>query len=183
MGNTINKIKGDDYVIHVTTADKKGAGTDADVMMILKDKNGRKSQEFKLDSLLFSGFERGKTQTFPFKAKPVVLDEIVEIELWRTSMGLFDEWCLEKIVVEKVGPYRSLYLFTYVLIWLSIYLSIYLSVCLCIYTYLPNLSIYLSVYLSKKPYPDTHFKFCSKTYIIIKPSPKLSYAYDLTPLI
>ena len=132
MGNILDK-KTDDYVIHVTTADKKGAGTDADVTIILKDKNGHKSQEFKLDKLLFNGFERGKTQSFPITTKPDVLDEIVGIELWRTSMGLFDEWCLEKIVVEKVGPYLSLYLFDNVHIWLFLCLSVYLSIYLSIY--------------------------------------------------
>ena len=103
MGNHISRVASD-FVIHVTTADRKDAGTDADVTIVLTDSKGNKSKELELDNLFRDDFERGRTDTFAVRGEPDLVGDIVAIELWRNTKGLLDDWMLEKIVVERVKP-------------------------------------------------------------------------------
>ena len=103
MGLSLRKHLGD-FVIHVTTSDAPGAGSDADIFIILKDKDGRQSKIIELDRIFHDDFERGKTDSFVITDKGDLGDDIVAIELWRDEKGLLDDWHVDMIVVEKVRP-------------------------------------------------------------------------------
>lgn len=66
------------YTITVTTGDKRGCGTDANVFLIIFGQNGSSDELALKDSLTNKDkFERGKTDVFKFSmlnlGKPVIL--------------------------------------------------------------------------------------------------------------
>lgn len=85
------------YTITVSTGDKKNAGTDARVYIILYDTNGGSTGTLKLDNFFRNEFERGRTDTFTIENNPTFLDEISSIELWRDDYGLADSWYVNSI--------------------------------------------------------------------------------------
>lgn len=103
MGRTWSHFKHDktdrELIIHVTTGDRKNAGTDANIYMIIHDDVGQKTAKIKLGHTLKNDNERGSTCTYeacsgnnfglPYKA-----------EIWRDSFGFGSSWFLEQIVVE-----------------------------------------------------------------------------------
>ncbi|XP_033639994.1 arachidonate 5-lipoxygenase-like [Asterias rubens] len=100
------------YKIYVKTGDRKGAGTDANIFIILHNANDVASKEVKLDRLFHDDFERGKTDDFKAKL-PSDFGPVKRIELWRDTHGAFDAWYLEKIDIyetpkggERKGPYQ-----------------------------------------------------------------------------
>ncbi|XP_038044498.1 polyunsaturated fatty acid 5-lipoxygenase-like isoform X2 [Patiria miniata] len=100
------------YKILVKTGDLKGAGTDANIYIILHNENQVTSKKIKLDRLFHDDFERGKTDEFKAKL-PSDFGAVHEIELWRDEHGAFDPWYLEKVdIYEKPkdgaekGPYE-----------------------------------------------------------------------------
>lgn len=50
--------------ISVTTGDRKGAGTDSNVYVVLYDVKGTKSNPIKLDKTFHNDLERGKTDVY-----------------------------------------------------------------------------------------------------------------------
>ncbi|XP_022087867.1 arachidonate 5-lipoxygenase-like isoform X2 [Acanthaster planci] len=101
------------YKILVKTGDRKGAGTDANIYIILHNENGVTSKKIKLDRLFHDDFERGKTDEFKAKL-PADFGAVHEIELWRDEHGAFDPWYLEKIDIfetPKEGPKKGPYEF------------------------------------------------------------------------
>lgn len=88
------------YTVHVKTGDKKFAGTDANVFIILYDSGGNKTQEFHLDKFFRDDFERGQLDDFVLEAN-VDLKNISMIELWRDDYGFGDEWYVDFIQVQK----------------------------------------------------------------------------------
>ncbi|XP_054721720.1 polyunsaturated fatty acid 5-lipoxygenase-like [Uloborus diversus] len=88
-----------ELTIYVTTGDRRKAGTDANVWLILHDEKGQSTDTIKLGHPFRNDHERGATCDFkafsgdgfgfPYKA-----------EFWRDSFGLGDSWFLEKIEVE-----------------------------------------------------------------------------------
>ncbi|XP_022087837.1 arachidonate 5-lipoxygenase-like isoform X2 [Acanthaster planci] len=101
------------YKIFVKTGDRKGAGTDANIYIILHNESLVASKEIKLDRLFHDDFERGKTDEFKTKL-PVEFGAVAKIELWRDECGAFDPWYLEKIDIfetPKEGPKKGPYEF------------------------------------------------------------------------
>ncbi|KAK7096851.1 polyunsaturated fatty acid 5-lipoxygenase-like isoform X2 [Littorina saxatilis] len=94
-----------EYTVYIRTGDRKNAGTDADVRIILHDDKGHTSEEINLDNFLRNDFERGKLDQFSVpksKLKSVErLGKIVKIEFWRDDSGLGSDWYVDKIVVEN----------------------------------------------------------------------------------
>lgn len=86
------------YKVVVKTGDKKRAGTDANVQIILHDAKGQKTKAAKLDNFLRDDFERGQIDKFTVK-DTVSLDEIHQIELWRDDAGLYSDWFCDYVEV------------------------------------------------------------------------------------
>ncbi|XP_042907350.1 allene oxide synthase-lipoxygenase protein isoform X1 [Parasteatoda tepidariorum] len=88
-----------ELTIHVTTGDRKKAGTDANIWIILHDENGQSTDIIKLNRTLKNDHERGQKCTF-FASSGNGFGLPLKIELWRDSFGLGHSWFLEKIEVE-----------------------------------------------------------------------------------
>lgn len=86
------------YKVVVKTGDKKRAGTDANVRVILHDDKGQKTKAAKLDNFLRDDFERGQIDKFTVK-DVVDLDEIHQIELWRDDAGMYSDWFCDYVEV------------------------------------------------------------------------------------
>lgn len=68
MGRVFSQLRHDDsdrqLIIHVTTGDRKRAGTDANIRMILYDEKGQATDTIKLGRAFRNDHERGSTCTF-----------------------------------------------------------------------------------------------------------------------
>ncbi|NXB48820.1 LOXH1 protein, partial [Leucopsar rothschildi] len=87
-----------EYTIKVYTGDKRGAGTDANVHIILFG-NEDKSEVFQLSQSLEhqNPFERGKVDTFKIKTKK--LGSLCSIEIGHDGKGFASGWFLEKVEI------------------------------------------------------------------------------------
>ncbi|XP_054250623.1 oxygen-regulated protein 1 [Indicator indicator] len=87
-----------EYTIKVYTGDKRGAGTDANVHIILFGKED-KSEVFQLSQSLEhqDPFERGKVDTFKVKTKK--LGSLHSIEIGHDGKGFASGWFLEKVEI------------------------------------------------------------------------------------
>lgn len=101
MGVVISKTfgLGVPFTIIVKTGDRKGAGTDANVVIALYDEEGRRSNDLYLDSFLRDDFESGGRDRFLKISGVVDFGTVSHIELWRDSKGLFDDWFCDVIEV------------------------------------------------------------------------------------
>ena len=99
---------GTDFVIHVTTGDRDGAGTDSNVFVRLFDGKGNQTEAIKLDRPLRNDLERGATDSFPALGADG-FGNIERIELWRDNFGVGPDWYLERVVVEHRS--RTRYVF------------------------------------------------------------------------
>ncbi|VDI25718.1 Hypothetical predicted protein [Mytilus galloprovincialis] len=88
------------YKISVKTGDKKGAGTDANVYIILHGK-GPQTSKYNLDTFFKNDFERGSIDDYTVDSD-VNIPEVQRIELWRDNCGLFSNWYLDWIEVTNV---------------------------------------------------------------------------------
>ncbi|XP_071125883.1 polyunsaturated fatty acid 5-lipoxygenase-like isoform X4 [Mytilus edulis] len=101
------------YTVYVKTGDKKFAGTDANVYIILYDSGGNKTQEFHLDKFFRDDFERGQLDDFHL-GDEVDLKNISELELWRDDYGFGDEWYVDYIQVHKNEEIYSFPMFKWI---------------------------------------------------------------------
>ncbi|OWF44214.1 Allene oxide synthase-lipoxygenase protein [Mizuhopecten yessoensis] len=86
-----------EYQIGVKTGDRKGAGTDANVTVVLHNDDGQSTGQLHLDKFLKNDFEKGKKDCF--KAVASFMSVIDFIEVWRDDAGIKDEWFLESMEV------------------------------------------------------------------------------------
>ncbi|XP_029868281.2 oxygen-regulated protein 1 [Aquila chrysaetos chrysaetos] len=98
-----------EYTIKVYTGDKRGAGTDANVHVILFG-NEDKSEVFQLSQSLEhqNPFERGKVDTFKIKTKK--LGNLHSIEIGHDGKGFASGWFLEKVEITDASR-NSVYCF------------------------------------------------------------------------
>eukprot|EP01119_Soliformovum_irregulare_P003103 TRINITY_DN133_c0_g1_i3.p1 TRINITY_DN133_c0_g1~~TRINITY_DN133_c0_g1_i3.p1 ORF type:complete len:710 (+),score=244.05 TRINITY_DN133_c0_g1_i3:779-2908(+) len=87
------------YKVEVTTADRKGAGTDANVSMTLYGKKGD-SGEVKLSSSGKNNFERGATDVFGFESED--LGDLTKLRIGHDGSGFGAGWFLDKVVVTNL---------------------------------------------------------------------------------
>ncbi|XP_033121661.1 allene oxide synthase-lipoxygenase protein-like [Anneissia japonica] len=87
------------YTIFVKTGDHQGAGTNANVYVVLVNKKGTRSHNINLDCIWRDDFECGSTDTFPVSGLSNFGD-ITDIELWRTGY-IYDAWYIEWIEVHN----------------------------------------------------------------------------------
>ena len=91
-----------EFVIYVRTGDKRNAGTDANVYIVLHDDQGNTTGKITLDNFLRNDFERGRMDTFPVpKSKLSALGKVTKIEVWRDDAGFGSDWYVERIMVEN----------------------------------------------------------------------------------
>ncbi|KAF1574248.1 Lipoxygenase homology domain-containing protein 1, partial [Eudyptes moseleyi] len=98
-----------EYTIKVYTGDKRGAGTDANVHIILFG-NEDKSEVFQLSQSLEhqDPFERGKVDTFKINTKK--LGSLHSIEIGHDGKGFASGWFLEKVEITDASR-NSVYCF------------------------------------------------------------------------
>ncbi|NXC47423.1 LOXH1 protein, partial [Penelope pileata] len=98
-----------EYTIKVYTGDKRGAGTDANVHIILFGSEG-KSKIFHLSQSLEhqDPFERGKVDTFNVKTKE--LGSLHSVEIGHDGKGFASGWFLEKVEITDAST-NSVYCF------------------------------------------------------------------------
>ena len=86
------------YTVSVVTGTVKGAGTDANVSIIVYGSNGD-SGERKLDKSKthFDKFERGQTDVFDITA--VDLGELTKVKIWHDDKNLGADWYLDRVEV------------------------------------------------------------------------------------
>ncbi|XP_052075776.1 allene oxide synthase-lipoxygenase protein-like [Mytilus californianus] len=89
------------YKISVKTGDRKGAGTDANVCIILHGK-GTQTSKYNLDHFFKNDFERGSVDNYSVDSD-VNIPEVQRIELWRDNNGLLSSWYLDWIEVTNVA--------------------------------------------------------------------------------
>ncbi|XP_070566961.1 polyunsaturated fatty acid 5-lipoxygenase-like [Ptychodera flava] len=95
-----------DYKITVETGDLKGAGTNANVYIILHDDKGQKSKEIKLDVFMRNDFERGRRDIFTISGI-ANLGDIRKIELRRDTKGIADDWYVDVVEVQRIGDLKK----------------------------------------------------------------------------
>ncbi|NXJ81497.1 LOXH1 protein, partial [Trogon melanurus] len=98
-----------EYTIKVYTGDKRGAGTDANVHIILFGSED-KSEVFELSQSLEQQdpFERGKVDTFKIKTKKI--GSLQSIEIGHDGKGFASDWFLEKVEITDASR-NSVYCF------------------------------------------------------------------------
>lgn len=103
MGNIVPRIaealSRERFVIAVHTGDRKGAGTDANVYVQLRDSAGHVTAPRHLNHWLFNDLERGTVVRYPMADDPE-LQDVDSIIVRRDNAGLGDAWFLDLIVVE-----------------------------------------------------------------------------------
>ncbi|KAH9509986.1 hypothetical protein Btru_044788, partial [Bulinus truncatus] len=104
MGGCFGKQRGD-FIIYVQTGDRRNAGTDANVKIIMHDEFNNSSEPVTLDNYFRNDFERGCLDTFNVPSVKIRhlqrMGNIVRIELWRNDAGVASDWYVDKIVIEN----------------------------------------------------------------------------------
>lgn len=86
------------YEVKIKTGDKKRAGTDANVTLVLLGGDGKVTKPLALDNWLWNDFERGQLDVFTCQDDADIPD-VTDIKLRRDTSGLFSDWYVEKIEV------------------------------------------------------------------------------------
>ncbi|KAK7498735.1 hypothetical protein BaRGS_00010112, partial [Batillaria attramentaria] len=101
MGKCLS-VPASEFVIYVRTGDRKYAGTDANVKIVLHDDHENRSEAITLDNFLRDDFERGALDQFEVPKKKVGrLGKVARIEFWRDDAGMGSAWYVDKVVVEN----------------------------------------------------------------------------------
>ncbi|BFZ24548.1 hypothetical protein BsWGS_27587 [Bradybaena similaris] len=100
MGNSNRNL-----AVNVYTGDKKSAGTDATVFIVLHDDKNNTTPPITLNNTLRNDFERGNVDTFSvpiritsFLSQPI---KIKRIEIWQDGSGLDSNWFVDRIEIEN----------------------------------------------------------------------------------
>ncbi|XP_059168642.1 allene oxide synthase-lipoxygenase protein-like isoform X2 [Physella acuta] len=104
MGNFLAK-RSSDYMIYVQTGDRRNAGTDANVRIVMHDEYGHSSLPITLDNYFKNDFERGCLDTFHVPSNKIKnlqrMGKIVRIEVWKDDAWAASDWYVDKIVIEN----------------------------------------------------------------------------------
>ncbi|KAJ8298470.1 hypothetical protein KUTeg_025001 [Tegillarca granosa] len=96
------------YKVLVKTGDRKRAGTDANVRIVLHGENDNATQPTKLDKRFRDDFERGKLDDFLIK-DDTYLEKIHKIELWRDNAGYSADWYVDTVEVQNSTTKETFY--------------------------------------------------------------------------
>lgn len=89
-----------DYEFIVRTGDRKFAGTDANVRVILHGDGGKMTDKMRLHNVFRDDFEQGQTDMFLVK-KQLKLWNIEKLELWRDNFGFGSRWYVDYVKVRR----------------------------------------------------------------------------------
>ncbi|XP_047475113.1 allene oxide synthase-lipoxygenase protein-like isoform X1 [Penaeus chinensis] len=114
------------YRLHVITGDRRGAGTDANVFVVVHDSHGRASMPILSNKVFRNDNERGATTTVDISSDHGLQGPITKVEVWRDNFAdikifsaitgiLFGQsskrgsasWFLDRIEVEEVDPQNN----------------------------------------------------------------------------
>lgn len=87
------------FQLIVKTGDQEGAGTDANVWVVLEDEQGKATPRVKLDKMLYNDLERSQRDTYNVDC-PEDFGRVVRLRLSRDSRGIADDWFCDYIHVE-----------------------------------------------------------------------------------
>ncbi|XP_042240591.1 allene oxide synthase-lipoxygenase protein-like isoform X3 [Homarus americanus] len=96
----------DDVEIKVVTGDRRGAGTDSKVFIILHDSNGRSSPQLRLNNRMTTNC-RGQSCTFNRNSGIPDLTNVSRIEFWIEKFGLGAGWFVDRICVKLLSTEKS----------------------------------------------------------------------------
>ncbi|KAM7441264.1 arachidonate 5-lipoxygenase [Porites harrisoni] len=96
------------YCISVTTGNRKGAGTDANVTLTITGTNGR-TKPLLMDKWFHNDFEAGTQDTYTLEGEDV--GELLMIKLDNDKNGLFSDWFVEKVLITCSQNPQRLYEF------------------------------------------------------------------------
>ncbi|XP_046342930.1 polyunsaturated fatty acid 5-lipoxygenase-like [Haliotis rufescens] len=89
-------------VVSVRTGDLQGAGTNANVSIILHDNHGTTSPKINLNHFFRDDFERGNTDKFELqRTQTERLCKLDKLEIFRDDSGFGSSWYVERITVEN----------------------------------------------------------------------------------
>lgn len=95
------------YTITTFTSDLKGAGTDANVFIILYGDISSSSRQKLLAS--YNSFDRGSIDTFTLELHD--LGELTEISIGHDQTGFSSNWHLAQVIVKKLGSIENCWKF------------------------------------------------------------------------
>lgn len=123
VSNMFGRTETIQYRLHVITGDRRGAGTDANVYVVLYDIHGRASKPLASNKVFRNDNERGTTTTIDVTADEGLQGPITKVEVWRDNFAdikilgfisgaIFGQkskrgsasWFLDRIEVEEVVP-------------------------------------------------------------------------------
>ncbi|KAK7069173.1 Arachidonate 5-lipoxygenase [Halocaridina rubra] len=87
------------FQLIVRTGDQEGAGTDANVYVILEDENGLESSRVKLDKIFYNDLERSTVDTYYVEC-PEDFGRVQRMRITRDKKGFADDWFCDYIHVE-----------------------------------------------------------------------------------
>lgn len=97
------------YEVNVKTGDKKGAGTDANVQIVLTGASGQQTKSAFLNHVFTNNFERGQVDVFTFEDEADI-PEVQGIRLRRDEFGLYSDWYVETVeVINKKSGKKSVF--------------------------------------------------------------------------
>ena len=90
-----------DLEIEVKTGDKRGAGTDCKLWVVVTDIKGRSSHPLRLSNRLFTNW-RNQICSFKLKSRITDLEEVCHLEFWLEKFGFGEHWFVEYIKIRVV---------------------------------------------------------------------------------
>ncbi|KAH9509998.1 Arachidonate 12-lipoxygenase, 12R-type [Bulinus truncatus] len=100
-----------DYIVEIKTGDSLGAGTNANVWIILYDENSNATPSIKLDQFLKNNFERGSTDVFQISKSDTSNlkkdGQVAKIDFWRDDHGNSSDWYVDEIEVKNKNTRRT----------------------------------------------------------------------------
>jgi len=107
---SVNSIKEMiNYKVRVYTGNKSGAGTDANISIILRGSDGLTGEKKLENSLERKNNKFNTNQVDTFSIDSINLGDLEDIRVWHDNKGLFAAWYLDRIEVET--PNRALSIF------------------------------------------------------------------------
>ncbi|XP_068721239.1 allene oxide synthase-lipoxygenase protein-like [Montipora capricornis] len=84
------------YCVSVTTGKRKGAGTDANVLLTITGTKGRTLPQL-MDKCFYNDFEAGTQDTYILVAEDV--GELLMIKLEHDMTGIYSDWFVERVLI------------------------------------------------------------------------------------
>ncbi|XP_076352240.1 allene oxide synthase-lipoxygenase protein-like isoform X2 [Tachypleus tridentatus] len=108
MDNILCSFSTPQFEVHVVTGDRRGAGTDANVWLVIHDDLGRKSPSVKLNKWWRNDHERDTESVYEVTVSER-FGPVSQIEFWRDAVGFGDDWFVDRFEVHNVSTKEVYY--------------------------------------------------------------------------